>query len=69
MVHKVFEKLKCPLPEKTADIWRRYHWFPCQMTSQAASHEKQGHKNVFSAKHALSENSTDLKRKDGLLAV
>ena len=19
-------------PEKTADIWRRYHWFPRQMT-------------------------------------
>ena len=21
-------------PEKTADIWRRYHWFPLQMTSE-----------------------------------
>ena len=21
-------------PEKTADIWRRYHWFPRQMTSE-----------------------------------
>ena len=24
---------KCQ-PEKTADIWRRYHWFPRQMTSE-----------------------------------
>ena len=21
-------------PEKTANIWRRYHWFPCQMMSE-----------------------------------
>ena len=25
---------KVPLPEKTADIWRHYHWFPCQVTSE-----------------------------------
>ena len=24
-------------PEKTADIWRRYHWFPRQMTSEERS--------------------------------
>ena len=21
-------------PEKTANIWRRHHWFPCKMTSE-----------------------------------
>ena len=25
---------KLSLAEKTADIWRRYHWFPHQMTSE-----------------------------------
>ena len=26
--------LLSPQPEKTADIWRRCHWFPRQMTSE-----------------------------------
>ena len=26
--------MHCALPEKTADIWRRYRWFPRQMTGK-----------------------------------
>ena len=33
-------------PEKTADIWRRYHWFPHQMTS-----EKQRRKSILMTRH------------------
>ena len=33
-------------PEKTTDIWRRYHWFPRQMTS-----EKQAHKFLPMKRH------------------
>ena len=26
-------------PEKTADIWQCYHWFPRQMTSEKRAHK------------------------------
>ena len=29
----LYNKLLQKQPEKTADIWRRYHWFPLQITS------------------------------------
>ena len=27
------------LKTSSADIWRRYHWFPCQMTSEKRAHK------------------------------
>ena len=46
----------CPLmryllasPEKTADIWRRYHWFPRKMTSEKQAHKFLPMNQIFHA--------------------